>query len=177
MPQACSICSHPEREAIEKALIDRISLRDIARQFEVSKDAVARHRWKCIKQDLAEVGAERDKHFVWNVLAEMQWLHEEVRSVYKEARDGKDHKASLQALGEVRQQTKLFSELLQGMEPGQAERLEQEWIAVREAIFNALEPYPEARLAVAEALYALGKSYDHESRRQLLQAPAPDNAS
>lgn len=44
MPQPCSICSHPKRAEINKALVaDGASLRAVARQYDVSKDALQRH--------------------------------------------------------------------------------------------------------------------------------------
>jgi hypothetical protein len=188
MTQRCSICSHPGREAIDTALIRGEAYRGIAKQFECSEASMYRHKKNCIKAaieiiqaDLVEQTAqivgeseEKQKHFAWNALAEMKWLHEEVRAIYKEAKQGHDYKASLQALGEVRQQTKLFSELLQGNEPGQAEKLEQEWVAIREIIFEELEPYPEIRLAIARRLRALRGGHDHESDGQFFEAPASD---
>ena len=44
MPPRCSICDHPERQAIDRALVDGATLRAIARQFLVGRDAVRRHR-------------------------------------------------------------------------------------------------------------------------------------
>ena len=43
MSQTCTVCRHAKRWDIEKAIIDGESLRDIARHFRLSKDAVARH--------------------------------------------------------------------------------------------------------------------------------------
>src|SRR5262249_6409103 len=44
MPQTCSICRHPERDDIEAELRAGTPYRDIARQRNVSKDALSRHR-------------------------------------------------------------------------------------------------------------------------------------
>src|SRR6516225_12249357 len=44
MSQTCTVCRHAKRWDIEKAIIDGKSLRDIARHFRLSKDAVARHK-------------------------------------------------------------------------------------------------------------------------------------
>src|SRR5262249_26212173 len=44
MPQTCSICRHPKRDDIEAELRAGTSYRDIARQRNVSKDALSRHR-------------------------------------------------------------------------------------------------------------------------------------
>ena len=43
MARTCTVCVHAERDAIDRALVQRRSFRDIARQFGVSKDAAVRH--------------------------------------------------------------------------------------------------------------------------------------
>lgn len=42
--KACTICSHPKRPALDRALVDGTSIRDISGQFAVSRSAVDRHR-------------------------------------------------------------------------------------------------------------------------------------
>ena len=174
MPLTCSICGHPQRSEIETALISRVALRRIASQFSTSDATLRRHKQNCmpaaIEQaqasqqaqtaEIVEAAEERRTGFVWNALNKMEWLDRQVTIVYTEARVEKDHNAALKALGEIRQQTKLFSELLSGMEPGQKEKMEEEWVAVREAIYEALEAHPEARLSVARALLRLGRGDD-----------------
>lgn len=191
MARQCTICSHPERAKIEAAVVANVTYRHIASQFNVGYKSVERHKDNCmqaaiqsVQQKQAEQTAhaveqaeERKEHFVWNLLDEMKWLHEETRELHKAAKDEGDYGATGKALSEARQQMKLFSELLAGQEPGQAEKLEAEWIAVREAIFVALEPFPEALLAVAEALFALGRGDDRESSQQYLQAATPEDSS
>ena len=44
MPRACSICTHPDRSAVEAALRAPIPLRTIAARWSVSKTALLRHR-------------------------------------------------------------------------------------------------------------------------------------
>lgn len=42
--QSCTVCMNPQRATIETALAMGESLRTVARQFSVSKDALARHQ-------------------------------------------------------------------------------------------------------------------------------------
>jgi hypothetical protein len=44
MPRSCTICRHPQRTAVEMALVDGIPLRTIADQWSVSKTALIRHK-------------------------------------------------------------------------------------------------------------------------------------
>lgn len=44
MPRTCTICKHPQRLQIEKALVIGTSVRDISGQYGPSKTAISRHR-------------------------------------------------------------------------------------------------------------------------------------
>ena len=44
MPRRCTICDHPQQEAIDQAFISGQSLRDIAGHYHLSKSALARHK-------------------------------------------------------------------------------------------------------------------------------------
>jgi transposase len=44
MPRTCSICRSPRRHEIEADLQAGLSYRDVARRYNISKDAASRHR-------------------------------------------------------------------------------------------------------------------------------------
>ncbi len=44
MPRACTVCTHAEREAIDRALVDGAASRYVAKQYRIGKDAVHRHK-------------------------------------------------------------------------------------------------------------------------------------
>jgi len=46
--ERCSVCRHPQREAIEKALRAGAGLRPLGDRFAVSKSALWRHSLRCI---------------------------------------------------------------------------------------------------------------------------------
>lgn len=177
MPRHCSICVHPERAMIEQGIVANEKYQEISKRFDVSISAIGRHKdnhLKAVIQEfkerraeqtvqVVEQGEERKTQFVWNLLEEMQWLHEEVHALHEAAKGVADYNATAKALSEGRQQMKLFSELLQGQEQGSREQLEQEWLNVREVIFEALTPYPEAKRAVARALLALGRGESNDT--------------
>jgi len=55
LPQTCTVCRHARRTDIEKAIIRGDTLRDIARQFHLSKDAVGRHKADHLPRTLGKV--------------------------------------------------------------------------------------------------------------------------
>lgn len=160
MPQACSICSHADRLQIEASLVAGMPLRDIAGQFDVSRNAVHRHKQNCMRSAIAAVQEEQIEQTAWNALTDMQWLRTEARKIYKAVFTDGDYRTSLQALGEMRKQTELFSDLLSGIEQTSQAQLEQEYISLCNAIFETLEAFPDARIAVARTLLALKKAHD-----------------
>ncbi len=155
MPQTCSICNHSDRLQIEASLIAGMPLRDIARQFSVSKDSVARHKRNCMQPAITAVQAKQEEQSAWTALSEMEWMREQARLIYTDVRNDRDHRTSLQALGELRKQTELYSELTGELDRSTHVELHQEWVNMREIIFQALAPFPEARIAVARALLTL----------------------
>src|SRR6516164_9108315 len=60
MPQTCTVCRSKKRREIDAALIAGQPLRDIARQYGLSKDSASRHRSHHLTAALAQ--AEEIKH-------------------------------------------------------------------------------------------------------------------
>ena len=44
MPRTCTLCNHPRREVIDRALLDGESFRHIAARFDISTGALQRHK-------------------------------------------------------------------------------------------------------------------------------------
>jgi len=58
MPRVCTICTHPQRKAINKAIMDRTkSMRGIAAQYGLSKGTVGRHK-EHMNQTLEDVATD-----------------------------------------------------------------------------------------------------------------------
>ena len=56
-PKSCVICEHPQRTAIDRAIMAGDPLRDIATMFKTSKDAVHRHKNVCMKRGVPALTA------------------------------------------------------------------------------------------------------------------------
>jgi hypothetical protein len=107
MSRLCTVCSHARRTDIESDLIGgALSFRDIARQYRVSKDAVARHRADHLPGSLTKAHEIRQ-------IARADALIDEVRSggdradrlynhaetILERALASKDLKTALNAIG------------------------------------------------------------------------------
>lgn len=74
MARTCTICSHEDRSAIDHALIRRTAYRDIARQHEVSKDALSRHVKDHLPQELTRAERARQAEEADQLLNEVRTL-------------------------------------------------------------------------------------------------------
>lgn len=96
----CSICRHPERKAIDAALLQGERFRDLARRTAVGKDSLVRHRDhhllpRLAKSQKAEAIASADA-----LAAKLAEIEMEARRLGSIAEDAGDLRTALQALRE-----------------------------------------------------------------------------
>jgi hypothetical protein len=83
MPRTCTVCAHLKRAEIDRALVaDSASLRDIARQYEVSKDALDRHKKGHLPTTLVQAKAAQETSDAVDVMAELQRCFERVNLLF-----------------------------------------------------------------------------------------------
>lgn len=158
MPRTCSICSHPERQAIDRALLaDSRSFRDVARQYGVSKDALLRHKNDHLAGKLAGVAArnaEADVRIAIDAIGQLREINAVARTILHGALARGNGPLALQAIDRVHRQIELQARLIDLLSDGGTINVivSPQWISLRTAILVALEPHPAARLAVAAAL-------------------------
>jgi hypothetical protein len=71
MPRTCTICRHPEREAIDRALVRSEPYRHIAAQYGVSTTALQRHKLGDLFDTLAASQRARDEAASVDLMAEV----------------------------------------------------------------------------------------------------------
>ena len=152
--QKCKVCSHAEVATINKALVDGGSIRDIARRFDLSKDTVYRHKRNCLPSTLVKA---RDVEQVANadeLLKQIQDLQKKTL-VILDKNTGKDDRVALTAIREARSNLDLIGRLLGELDTSPKVGVliaNPEWVAVRTAIIDALQPFTDAKQAVINAL-------------------------
>jgi hypothetical protein len=118
MPVACTICSHPELNAINLDIMQKVPIRDIAAHYGVSASSVQRHsvshlndntmRSLAIRGDaneLVQQGIATDAKMVYSLLAEN---FATARSIQQRAVDSEDPNLALKALKEARESLALL---------------------------------------------------------------------
>lgn len=154
MAMTCTICRHPEREAIDRAIVDGVTLRHIASRFGVGYKAVQRHKDHVI----AEVVQAHNAETLFNreaLAARIIRLCEHTDTTLR-LTDAPD--TSIQdrctAGREVRGNLTLIAKIAGEIQTAPTVNIIQspEWMQVQTVILQALAPYPDARIAVADAL-------------------------
>lgn len=155
--RTCTVCRHEDREAIDFALLSGQSLRDIARRHGVSKDAVQRHGQAHVSPALAVVRRDRATRGARTVLERVEELCERAEGILTAAEADAKPSLSLQAIRELRGLVELLGKLTGELDERPTTNVlnviaSSDWIAIREAVLDALAPFADARAAVAGRL-------------------------
>lgn len=165
MPRRCTVCDHPDRQEVEKLLVRGEPLRNVAERFSLSTTAVYRHKdnhlpAKLVKARDAETVAEADRlmgdvvEHADDVLSEVRHLHRRANAILDRAEAAENDATSLKAIREARLTLELLARLLGELKDGPTVNVHiaPQWIELRTTILHVLEPYPEARTALAAAV-------------------------
>jgi hypothetical protein len=153
MSRACSLCRHSKVEQINAELARGLSNRDAARYFKVTKSAAHRHR-EHILGVLAKATEAKEVAGADRLLAEVEALRVRSMELLARAESAKDFRAAAALMREARSCLELLGRLAGELReaPTVSLVISSEWTATRDAVLVALQPYPEAALAVAAAL-------------------------
>jgi hypothetical protein len=154
MPRSCNVCSHPDREAIDEALVGGIAFPALVAEYRVSKDSLSRHKAnhlpaKLVLAQQAEEVAEAD-----DLLDQVRDLQARTLAILEAAEGTNQHRTALSAIREARSNLELLAKLLGELDdrPQVNLNVSPEWLELRAVIVGALEPHPHALRAVVGAL-------------------------
>jgi len=153
MARKCTICEHPQVEEINRLLVESVPYRSIAKQFSISESALFRHK-KHIPEKLAKAKEAKEITKADNLLEQVIALRDKALSILEKAEKSGDLRTALQGIKEARSTLELLAKLQGELQEGTTINIlvNPQWIELRTLILKALEPYPEARLRLAQAL-------------------------
>ena len=155
MPRSCTVCEHPKREGIDRALVGETSNLSVSSLFGVSESAVRLHKANHLPATLAKAHEAAEVANADDLLGQVRALHATTLGILKTAEETGKLPVALGAIREARGNLELLAKLLGEIDdrPQVAVLIASpEWLALRARIVAALAPYPEARVAVAEVL-------------------------
>ncbi len=158
MPRKCTVCGHRSRSKIDQALVERRPFRDIAGQHKVSKSALVRHFDDHLPASLVKAQEAKEAADADALLAQIVGLRDEGLGVLEKAKDAEDLHTVLNAIKVTQGTIELLAKLAGQLRDAPTINLvlSAEWQAVQAIVLTALDPYPDARLAVAHALGEAG---------------------
>lgn len=157
MSRLCSICQRADRASIDAALASGAANRRIAAQYGLSEQAIRRHKADHLAASLVKAAEQQDISEAIDVTAQLKAANALAWEIATAAKKAKDGLMVLKALDRILRQLELVAELTEILDrrPRINVLISSEWQSTRAALFAALLPYPEARLAVASRLVNL----------------------
>jgi hypothetical protein len=153
MPRRCTVCAHPERDTIERAVLARRPYRKIASQYGLTDVSIIRHRPHLSEKILtssriAEITRADD------LVDRLISLALETQAVLARAKEAGNDELVLKAVARAEKQLELQARLLGELKDAPVFNLimSPEWAAVQAVLIEAVNPYPEARQALTSAL-------------------------
>jgi hypothetical protein len=157
MPRICTICEHPGREAMNEALVGDASNLSVSSLFGVSEAAVRRHKANHLPAKLVMAQAAEEVAQADTLLEQVRNLQRRALEILDKAEEAGELRTALGAIREARGNLELLAKLLGELDERPVTNIlvSAEWVSVRTAMMEALDPYPHARVAVAERLSEL----------------------
>ena len=154
MARTCTICEHPEREAIDRALVGETSNLSVSSLFGVSESAARRHKGNHLPAKLVLAEKAVEVAHADNLLGQVGDLQRRTMAVLRAAELSHEHRTALAAIREARSNLELLAKLLGELDerPVVNVLVSAEWLQLRTVLVGALDPYPDARGAVLRAI-------------------------
>lgn len=102
MPRTCTVCGHPERAAIDRALVADAPLRGIAGQYGLGKSAVLRHKAEHLPRLLRDARDAEEAATAAALLKDLRTLYRRAERILDKAERGRDLPLALRAISELR---------------------------------------------------------------------------
>lgn len=159
MPRRCTVCDHDEYHAINVDLLNRVPYRRIAARYGLSEAAVRRHSQEHIPDLLLKAYEAIERDDAEDLAGELVKVKADVHRLKQKAEEEGDLRTALlgcdKALKALELQAKV-EQLIQTQPTVNIALIEHpEWQRIEDVLTRALEPYPAARYAVADALKEL----------------------
>lgn len=156
MSKPCRICTHPEREAIDQAIISDVPYRSITERYGVSNGSIARHKEAGhISQALIQANEVREITRSADLLDMTMNLLNEAQDIVEESRQEGDRRTALDGIGKITNILKLLMAVNLALSERQAKTsvtTDPEFQRVMSVIMEELDPYPEVRERISTRL-------------------------
>lgn len=157
MARPCLCCTHPERAALDAALVAGETQRSIAKRFGITTTSVLRHVRAHLPTAMGAAKTERDEaegQRGLTLLEQAQGLLDKAQSLLGKAEDTGDFSTALQGVRQARECLVFIGRLQGDIQPDNINIIFNNpvWVNLQTVILAALSDEPSARAKVIEAL-------------------------
>ncbi len=149
--RTCTICRHPERDAINAALISREPYRPLAARTGTTSSSLRRHKAGHLPVTLTKAVREAEVVQAGSLLGQLEVLQRETLDILAKSKAAGDFRTALFAIHEARETAVLQERVLEAQreEASPARRFER-GIALAEAQARELRQHPIEALMLAD---------------------------
>ena len=153
LAKPCSVCIHADTDKINTQLIEGIPLDTLAKTYGLATSSLQRHK-KHIPPALAKTQEAQEIAAADNLMGRIAGLDAKAEDIYQKAIKADNLSAAIGAVRELRGVTELYAKITGELSAQSVTNIivAPEWVSLRNVILVALDPYPEARRAVIEAV-------------------------
>lgn len=153
----CSVCTHPACAAVDEALAAGTALAALSRTYGLSSDALARHKARHLPTTMAQATQAAEVLRADDLLQQARDLQSKALSILDQAEEAGDLRTAVAANREARGCLELLARLLGEIDNRPQVNLfvSPQWTSALQVVMVALQPYPDARIAVADRLAEL----------------------
>ena len=181
MPRTCTVCTHPQREAIDRALVSGQPVRSLVSRYVTKRGrplghmALYRHKDEHLPATLVKAHVAAEVAHADALLSQVRELRDRALAILDRAEEDGQLMPALAAIREARGCLELLGKLMGEIDerPQVNVLVSPEWLTLRAAILAALVPYPEAQAAVAETAQRPVTSVKTSSTMMPASAPPP----
>ena len=160
MPNPCTVCQHPEREAVDHHLVNGRSNRAVARQYDLGREAIRNHRTRHVPETLTKARRAQEEAHADDLLDQVRQLRDRALGILERAEAADDHKVALAAIREARATVELLAKLVGELDERPVVNIANlfcstEWLRVQALVIDVLQPHPEARERLVTGLTAI----------------------
>ncbi len=139
MPRRCAVCTHPDKEAIDQALVGGTALSALAALYRVSDDSLGRHKSNHLPAKLIVAHAAEEVAQADDLLSQVQNLQSRALAILDKAESAGDLRTALGAIREATGNLELLAKLLGELDerPQVNVLLSPEWLELRATIVGA----------------------------------------
>jgi hypothetical protein len=157
MAGRCRCCAHPDRAALDEALVTGVPLREIERRWQVSKDSASRHKQHVSPALAAVIEERRSMAGPVSAMSRLEDLYSRASRILDAAEAEGKASLSLQAMDRLQKLVETLARITGELDERPTVQVlnvaaSAEWLTMRQAMLEALGPYPDAAHAVSARL-------------------------